>query len=170
MEIQGIQIFAGKPDFEYEPIRRLEVKCEASHAFMPAPTVDEANGRLRTMAAKVGANAIVEAEYSSGVSLTSWKSMKATGLAVRKIADEVACPFCAETIKRAAVKCRHCGSPIERASQVQHTSTQDVGETVAGSAPAMPEQEPLRESNNPAIIIGLLMGAALLFIILAGSL
>lgn len=26
--------------------------------------------------------------------------------------DEKQCPYCAETVKAAAVKCRHCGSPL----------------------------------------------------------
>jgi len=112
MKLEDIGIFVGKVDFEYEPIRRLEAKCEASTAFAPAPTVEEVSGRLRAMAAKVGANAIIEVEYNSGMSLTSWKSMKGTGLAVKKVSDDVACPFCAEKIKRNAIKCKHCGSDI----------------------------------------------------------
>ncbi|WP_395391438.1 hypothetical protein WBP07_12530 [Novosphingobium sp. BL-8A] len=83
-KLEDIEIHTGKADFAYKPIRRLEVKCEASNALMPAPTVDEANGRLRAMAAKLGANAVIEAEYNSGISFTSWKSLKATGIAVVK--------------------------------------------------------------------------------------
>jgi uncharacterized protein YbjQ (UPF0145 family) len=37
------------------------------------------NGKLRSMAAKLGANAVINVEYNSGVSMTSWKSMNGTG-------------------------------------------------------------------------------------------
>jgi hypothetical protein len=171
MRIEDIEIHAGKPPFEYEPIRRLEAKCEASTAFAPAPTVEEMNGRLRTMAAKVGANAIIDVNYDSGVSMTSWKSMKGTGLAVRKISDERACPMCAETIKRAAIKCRHCGADVEPAP----------APTVAAAAPApgMPpgyrvvdvDEEPLRETNNPQMwaIVGVVIFVILTLIGIASS-
>ena len=162
MRIEDIEIHAGKPDFEYEPVRRVEAKCEATMAFSPAPTIEEMNGRLRSMAAKLGANAIIEVTYDSGVSMTSWKSMKGKGLAVRKLTDERECPMCAEKIKRAAIKCRYCGADVEPAS--------------AAAAPAPPQQLPdatprpspieaetLRETNNPQmwLIIGAFIFAAL---------
>ncbi len=43
MKIEDIEIHTGKPDFAYKPVRQLEVKCEATNALMPAPTVEEAN-------------------------------------------------------------------------------------------------------------------------------
>jgi hypothetical protein len=163
MRIEDIEIHAGKPPFEYEPVRRLEAKCEASNALMPAPTVEEMNGRLRTMAAKVGADAIIDVTYDSGVSWTSWKSMKGTGLAVRKIPDERTCPMCAETIKRAAIKCRHCGADVEPAP----APTVDAAAPAPGTPPGYRvvdvDEGPLRETNNPQMwaIVG-----AIVFVIL----
>lgn len=46
------------------------------------------------------------------MSLTSYEVLKAVGTAVMAEADEVQCPFCAETIKRAARECKHCGSDL----------------------------------------------------------
>ena len=103
MKIEDIELHVGKVDFPYTAIRELKAKCEASHAFMPAPTETEINAKLRSMAAKVGANAVLNVRYDSGVSLTSWKSMTGTGLAVVRESDDVACSHCAETIKRAAI-------------------------------------------------------------------
>jgi hypothetical protein len=52
----------------------------------------------------VGADAVVNVEYNRGISMTSWQSLTTTGLAVRKVKDDVTCPVCAETVKRAAHK------------------------------------------------------------------
>ncbi len=157
MKIDDIAIYTGKPDFEFKPIRRLEVKCEASNALMPAPTIEEANGRLRALAAKAGANAVVEVEYNSGISFTSWKSLKATGMAGTRISDEVQCASCAETIKRAALKCRYCGADREPTIATEAApaalSEREGAPLTAPAAAAM--QEPLRDNNNPMLIVGL---------------
>lgn len=164
MKVEEIEIYTGKPNFEYTPIRTLEVKCEASNALMPAPTIDEANGRLRALAAKVGANAIVDVDYNSGISFTSWKSLKATGLAVTKLSDEVDCPVCAEKIKRAALKCRFCGA--EREPEAEEANAVDTPAPAAAPIPS----EPLKDNNNPAIIIGLcVLGLFLLITIISAA-
>lgn len=172
MKLDDIAIYTGKPDFEFTPIRRLEVKCEASNALMPAPTIEEANGRLRALAAKVGANAIVGVEYNSGISFTSWKSLKATGIAGTRASDEVACDVCAEQIKRAALKCRYCGADRDPAATVAPTSTMDAASEVSAqkaTAIAANVQEPLRDNNNPAIIIGLVAFAIFVFLMILGA-
>jgi hypothetical protein len=169
MRIEDIEIHVGEPAFEYQPIRRLEAKCEATMAFSPAPTVDEMNGKLRSMAAKLGANAIIDVRYDSGVSMTSWKSMKGTGLAVLKLSDEMVCPVCAETIKRAATKCRYCGAEIDRGEATESTSRGPARSHPAVPAPAAPaaNMEPLRETNNPQmwLIVG---GVVFLFLMIIG--
>lgn len=163
MRIEDIEIHVGTPTFEYKSIRRLEAKCEATMAFSPAPTVDEMNGKLRSMAAKVGANAIIDVRYDSGVSMTSWKSMKGTGLAVIRVSDEISCPVCAETIKRAASKCRFCGTEIEAQVEAPKVETASVAIT-ADSADRSVDLEPLRETNNPQL--WLILGGGLFLIVM----
>ena len=169
MRVEDIGIYVGEPDFPYKRVRRLEAKCEAATAFSGAPTMDEVNAKLREMAVSVGANAVIDVEYNSGVSLTSWRSMKGTGLAVIKESDEIACPVCAETIKRAASKCRFCGADLQAppaakpALAVQPPQpvverswsdyADDPVEQGSWNSYSDYDEEPLRSTNNPQIWI-----------------
>ena len=112
MNVDQIEIHVGDPGFEYDPIRELEVKSEARSAFSKSPNEDDVNMQLRRLAASVGGDAVVNVQYNRGVSMSSWNSLKATGLAVRKVSTDIPCPVCAETVKRAAKKCRFCGADL----------------------------------------------------------
>src|SRR5690349_21052470 len=137
MRIDTIEIHIGQPDFSYEPVQQLEAKCEATTLYNAAPTIETANAKLRQLAATIGADAVIGVKYDSGMSLTSWKSMKATGLGVRKVADTYPCPKCAEIIKRAAQQCRFCGSALEP-PRVQ----------AAPRPSAVPQQQEVLKSND----------------------
>lgn len=101
MRVEEIEIHVGRTTFPFRRIRELEARCEAVRPMSPAPTVKDANARLRQMAAAVGANAAVEVSYDFGASLTSRRTLRARGTAGTKASDEIACPSCAEPIKRA---------------------------------------------------------------------
>lgn len=73
--------------------------------------MDDANARLKEEAIRLGANAIINVKYER-FSLTSWRGIKAFGIAVLLDSDEKKCPYCAEIIKKEAIKCKHCGSDI----------------------------------------------------------
>jgi predicted RNA-binding Zn-ribbon protein involved in translation (DUF1610 family) len=160
MKVEEIEIHVGEPSFPFESVRQLEAKCEAATAFSSAPTMEEVNGKLRQMAASLGANAVVHVEYSSGMSMTSWRSMKGTGLAVRRLAEEFPCPTCAETIKRAATKCRFCGVDLPESA---HLALASSTAPVPSSAAMM---EPLRSTNNPQwwILVAIGLFALLMFL------
>jgi hypothetical protein len=179
MRVDQIEIHAGGVDFEYEAVRQLEAKCEAKTAWSKSPTMEDVNLKLQEMAAGIGADAVVNVAYNSGVSMTSWRSMKATGLAVRRVSDDIACPICAEKIKRAAKKCRFCGAEL-----VAPSSTRDVrpasvepdaisqpwerGRSVAARPThRAPMQPPLKATDNPQWVIWLFAGFVILMAIIA---
>lgn len=80
IEIHGME--TGPVAFPYRAVRRVKAQIDAETPLSPAPTREQANALLRQLAASVGADAVVNALYESGASWSSWKSVKATGLAV----------------------------------------------------------------------------------------
>lgn len=167
MKVEDIEIHTGTVGFQFEPLRRLEAKCESPTVFSKAPTIEDVNQKLRELAVKIGANAIVEVTYDSGPTMTAWRSVRGKGLAVTRVSDEMLCPVCAETIKRAALKCRFCGAEIPHSSDNQPVPHQAEA-VVAAPSPAY--QEPLRSSDNPQIWIWVVVGfIVLMFLIEVAS-
>ena len=98
---------------------------------------------------------------------------------MRKVSDEMSCPVCAETIKRAAKKCRFCGADLsagmagfkalgttEAESQIAPASSQPwvLPATSDHSGQSPITQEPLRSSDNPVKwILIILVGLAVIF-------
>jgi hypothetical protein len=112
MKVAEIEIHAGDIDRPYRTIEQISAKVEAATLFSKTPTLEDINLKLQERAVKLGANAVIKVEYSRGLSLTSYKALRATGIAVVLESDEVKCPYCAESVKRQAVKCKHCGSDL----------------------------------------------------------
>jgi hypothetical protein len=171
MRVDAVEIHTGNPAFRYQAIRDIEVKCEASTAFSSAPKIEEVNARLQAMAASVGANAVIRVRYDSGMSLTSWRSMTATGVAVFKESDEVVCASCAENIKRAALKCRYCGA--ERMPEANRQEISITGRPVVDTPIAIPRpySKALKSSDGIPIWVWVLAGAVSLIgtIVLMGA-
>lgn len=111
MQAEDIQIHTDTPESEYEPLGHVEVSVGAT-LFSNAPTLEDVNLKLREKASRLGANAVISVSYSRGITLTSWRGMSASGLAVLLEPEDKVCPFCAETIKRAARICRFCNRDV----------------------------------------------------------
>jgi hypothetical protein len=109
MKVTEIEIHAGGVDRRYETLGQISARVQAATAFSKTPTLEDINLKLQEQAARMGANAVIRVEYSRGMSLTSYKVLRATVVAVVLESDEVKCPYWAELVKREAAKCKHCG-------------------------------------------------------------
>jgi hypothetical protein len=112
MKITDIAVHSGGIDEPYRRLKEITVKVSKGSIMSKSPTIEDANFKLQEEAAKLGANAIINVKYSRGMSLWSYEVLTAVGLAVITESDEMPCPACAETIKRAAKKCKHCGEVL----------------------------------------------------------
>ncbi len=115
MKINDIEIHVGKPGRLYLVIGPITASVNAGSILAPAPTIEAVNCKLRETAMKSGANAIINVEYKRGaISMTGYKPLTATGIAVILESEEIKCPYCAEQIKREAIKCKHCGTDLRK--------------------------------------------------------
>ncbi len=105
-----IPIYPGNVDKPYIEFGLIKVRADSS-LFSKTATMEDANARLREEAVKFNANAIINTKYDRSSS-RSWRGIKAQGTAIFMESDEKKCPFCAEMIKKEAIKCKHCQSDI----------------------------------------------------------
>lgn len=112
MKINEIAIHAGAAPQQCRVLGEIKAKVSKGSLLSKSPTIEDANFKLQEQACKMGANAVVNVSYSRGMTLWSYEVLTAVGTAVVIESDEMKCPFCAETIKTAAKKCKHCGSDL----------------------------------------------------------
>jgi hypothetical protein len=112
MKISDIAIYNADIEQPRKTLGEITAKVGKGSVFSNAPTIEDVNFKLQEEASKLGANAVINVTYKRGMSLTSYSALKAVGTAIIVESDEIVCRFCAETIKRAAKKCKHCGADL----------------------------------------------------------
>ena len=84
MREDEIQVLTGEPDRPYEPVGKVKARKGAQPTpFNKRPSEADINVKLRSKAAKLGADAIINVTYTKGVIPSSWRGMTAEGTAVK---------------------------------------------------------------------------------------
>ena len=108
----SVEILTGGTDRPFTKIGVVKAKVAKASLFSKSPTLEDVNYKLQEEALRLGANAVLYVSYDRGMSLTSYEVLHTTGTAVTLEAEDTKCPYCAETIKRAAVRCKHCSAEL----------------------------------------------------------
>jgi len=109
----SIEIITGSTDRPHKSLGSIKARVGAATIYSKSPTIEDVNFKLQEVAAALGANGVINVTYERGISALSWKALTAGGEAVVFESEDMACPVCAEIIKRAAVKCRFCGQTLK---------------------------------------------------------
>ncbi len=68
---------------KYREIGPIEVTVKKLTVFHKSPTAEQANEALKEKAREIGADAVIEVTYDSGVGFTSWGYIEAKGTGVK---------------------------------------------------------------------------------------
>lgn len=71
------------PGYKYTEIGPIEVSVKKLTIFHSDPTKEQANDALVDRARSLGATAVINIKYKSGIGLMTWGYMDATGTAVK---------------------------------------------------------------------------------------
>ncbi|HMM74228.1 MAG TPA: heavy metal-binding domain-containing protein [Gammaproteobacteria bacterium] len=71
------------PGHSYQEIGPIEVSVKKLTVFHKDPTKEQAQEALRVRARTMGADAVINVTYASGVGFTTWGYMDAKGVAVK---------------------------------------------------------------------------------------
>lgn len=112
-----VRILVEPPTRGYKSLSEVSVKLVRWTPLERKYTREDVNQRLREKAMALGGNALINVRYEQkDQTMATAGYIEGRGLVIIDNSDTVACPYCAEVIKREAIKCKHCGSEIPRAS------------------------------------------------------
>ena len=70
---------------KYQELQRIEISIKKLTAFHADPTREMANAELKKKAAQIGADAVINVQYQSGIGLMTWGYIDAQGTGVRVV-------------------------------------------------------------------------------------
>lgn len=84
---KDIQILTSGEVFskKYQELQRIEISIKKLTAFHADPTREMANAELKKKAAQIGADAVINVQYQSGIGLMTWGYIDAQGTGVRVV-------------------------------------------------------------------------------------
>lgn len=71
------------PNRKFKPVGPIEVSVKKLTVFHADPTKEQANEALRERARIIGADAVINVTYKSGIGLMTWGYMDANGTGVK---------------------------------------------------------------------------------------
>ena len=75
----------GLPGRKYTELGPIEVSVKKLTVFHKDPTKEQANEALIEKARSIGANAVVNVKYTSGIGFTTWGYIDAKGVGVKLV-------------------------------------------------------------------------------------
>ena len=110
-----VRILSTPPEGNYRALSEVVVKLTRWTPVERKYTREDVDQRLREKTMALGGNAIIHVRYDQkDHTLATAGYIEGRGLAIMDTSDIATCPFCAETIKREATRCKHCGSDIPK--------------------------------------------------------
>ena len=110
-----VQILTEPPQGNYRPLSEVTVKLTRWSPLERKYTCEDVEQRLREKAMALGGNAVINVRYEQrDHTMATAGYIEGRGLAIIDESDTAPCPLCAKPIKREAVRCKHCGSDIQK--------------------------------------------------------
>ena len=78
----SVEIIYGDTERPHRVIGEVKANKGARFLWSPYPEISEGEEALRKKAAKMGADAVVNAQFERGISIWSWKAVKGRGTAI----------------------------------------------------------------------------------------
>jgi len=128
VESADVEIIAdADPGRPYTSLGSIRVRIATGYVTNNSRNVESVNAKLRKVAFRKKANAVIGVQYERGRFLGTWKTLTVTGTAVVADTADRECPACGKPIKWDATVCRFCGHAVERVKPLPEPTDRSEG-------------------------------------------